>query len=162
MNTPKDPFIHRLPVKAKSRGKPFAKGNPGGPGRPRGSQDKMTRELKQALLAAVENVGEQKAAERASKRKADGLAPEKQPLRGISAYLEWIAVEHPKTMSALLSRILPTRVESEHSVSHINYQYQTFDEIAARLRELGLEPKRIYPMFPMLEAKSDKPNGDGH
>jgi len=47
-------------AQASARGKgQFKKGNPGGPGRPKGSIDKYTREIKQALLDAVEYVGEE-------------------------------------------------------------------------------------------------------
>jgi hypothetical protein len=31
----------------------FKKGNPGGPGRPKGSQDRFTREIKQAIVEAA-------------------------------------------------------------------------------------------------------------
>jgi hypothetical protein len=43
-------------VRKKARGNPaWVKGhNQAGPGRPKGSQDKYTREIKQALLDAVE------------------------------------------------------------------------------------------------------------
>jgi hypothetical protein len=76
---------------------------------------------------------------RSAKRKAEGLAPERAALRGTSAYLQHVAMNHPQVMCAMLSRIMPTQVQSEHQVTHVTYQ--TFDEIAARLRELGLEPK---------------------
>ena len=47
-------------AQASARGKgQFKKGNSGGPGRPKGSIDKYTREIKQALLDAVEYVGEE-------------------------------------------------------------------------------------------------------
>jgi hypothetical protein len=64
-------------------------------------------------------------------------------------------------MGALLSRIMPTKVEAEHKVEH-TATYNTYEEIAARLRALGLEPKRIYDSYPMLEAKKPGPNGDSH
>ncbi len=37
----------------RGQGKPFKKGQPGGPGRPKGSYDKKAAELKAALLAAI-------------------------------------------------------------------------------------------------------------
>jgi hypothetical protein len=37
----------------------FKPGNPGRPGRPKGSADKFTREIKQAVLNAAEFVGEE-------------------------------------------------------------------------------------------------------
>jgi hypothetical protein len=44
-------------------------------------------------------------------------------------------------MCALLSKIMPQQQQTEAKVEH---RYETFEEIAARLRELGLEPRRIY------------------
>jgi hypothetical protein len=41
----------------------FEKGGKAGPGRPKGVPDRFTREIKQALLDAVEYVGEEKAGE---------------------------------------------------------------------------------------------------
>jgi hypothetical protein len=142
----------RLPLQVKrKRGRPFEKGNPGGPGRPVGSHDRMTRELKAALLTAVERVGEKYAEAAAAKRKAEGLAPERAALRGISAYLENVAENHPQVMCALLSKIMPQQQQTEVKVEH---RYQTMEEIANRLRELGLQPQRIYPL---IEAKKPEP-----
>jgi hypothetical protein len=114
-------------------------------------KDKWTIELRQALLTAVERVGERHAAATAAKRKADGLAPDSKAARGVTAYLESIAWNHPQTMCALLSKIMPQQQQTEVKVEH---RYQTMEEIANRLRELGLQPQRIYPL---IEQK--KPRG---
>jgi hypothetical protein len=38
----------------------------------------------------------------------------------------------------------------------VEHRYRTMEEIAARLRELGLEPQRIYPLI------EQKPDGEVH
>lgn len=44
----------------------------------------------------------------------------------------------------MLARLMPTQQQTEVKVEHT---YHTMEEIAARLRELGLEPRRIYPLI---------------
>jgi hypothetical protein len=105
-------------------------------------------------ITAMENVGEERARERAAARKAGGLPAERAPTRGTASYLQYLAEEHPTSMAALLSRILPAKVEGDHQVVHTN-TYQTFEQIAARLKELGLEPRRICDSYPLLEAKKE-------
>jgi hypothetical protein len=78
--------------------------------------------------------------------------------RGLVAYFEWIADEYPTTACAMVSRIVPQ--QASVAVEH-THRYQTMEEIANRLRELGLQPQRIYPM---IEAKrvdtiSDRTSG---
>src|SRR5438046_8616975 len=58
------PIPEKQPSVAKrKRGHSFEKGNPGGPGRPKGGKNKFSREIKQAVLDAIEYVGEEKAGE---------------------------------------------------------------------------------------------------
>jgi hypothetical protein len=104
-------------------------------------------------------LGEEIAEKTAEDRKAAGLPPDRTALRGISAWLENLARTHPQTMSAMLSRILPTRVETETSVTHTAATYRTYDENTARLRELGLPGERIYPM---LEARREPDDDKVH
>jgi hypothetical protein len=80
---------------------PFKKGNPGGPGRPRGAKDRFTREIKKkALLDAVEFVGEELAEAEAQELKKQGRVDPNAP-RGITAYLVHVAENHPQVMCAL-------------------------------------------------------------
>ena len=71
--------------------------------------------------------------------------------RGVSAYIVWIARNHPVTATALLARLLPIQQESTQQVDVV---YHSFEEINNRLRELGLPVGRIYPL---LEAKPVEP-----
>jgi hypothetical protein len=149
MTKPKD-IITRPQNMGKNRGKgrPFEPGCKPGPGRKRGGRDHMATELRQALLMAISNVGEMYAAENAAERKEKGLPVNRNANRGMAAYLERIAHTHPSVMGALLSRILPSKVEGEHTVQHTAVAYTSYEEIANRLRELGLEPRRIYAKKP--------------
>jgi hypothetical protein len=150
--TKKKTFSARLPqLRKKPAGNPlWTKGhNHPGPGRPKGSKDKYTREIKQALLDAIEHVGEMIADAKEVERAKQGLEPNL-CLRGIASYLEWVAQEYPAVASAMLSRMMPQQTESSHEVKHT---YHTMEEIANRLKQLGLEPKRIYDTYPLIETK---------
>ena len=70
----------------KAGGRPFTKGKPGGPGRPRGVPNKVTMALKEMILQALSNVG------------------------GI-AYLERQARKQPGHFLSLVGRILPLQVK---------------------------------------------------
>jgi len=109
----------------------------------------MGSSIKEALLQAVKNVGEEIATAAATKRKERGLPVDRHAPRGIIAYLEWVSRDHPTIACALLSRIMPQQQQTEVRVEHT---YQTMEEIGNRLRELGLEPRRI---FPLIEAKPE-------
>jgi len=67
-----------------------------GPGRPKGSQSKTTKTLKEAILLAAEKVGE------------DGKGKE-----GLTGYLVGLARSEPKAFSALLGRVLPLTIGSD-------------------------------------------------
>ena len=147
------PIPEKQPSVAKRRrGHVFEKGNPGGPGRPKGGHDKFSREIKQAVLDAIEYVGEEKAGEYLAALKKANPNADLEKLkanlpRGVSAYLVWIARNYPVTATALLARLLPIQQESTQQVE---VTYRSFEEINNRLRELGLPVGRIYPL---LEAK---------
>lgn len=75
-------------VKASAKKPPRA-----GMGRPKGSQNKTTRLLKDAILKAAENAG--------NKVGSDGLV----------SYLEQQAEDNPGPFMSLLGKVLPTQVE---------------------------------------------------
>ena len=56
-----------------------------GPGRPPGSSNKLTRDIKEAILHAFESVGG-------------------------ASYLERVATENPQVFCALLGKVLPTQI----------------------------------------------------
>jgi hypothetical protein len=132
------PVIRRKKAGGERNGR-FVKGGEPGPGRPRAGHDKYTREIKQALLDAVEYVGEEKAAEfLAAGGELDG-ADANLP-RGISAYLVWISRDYPQVACAMLSRMMPQQTEATHKVEHT---YHSLEEIGNRLRELELPAQHL-------------------
>ena len=66
-----------------------------GPGRPKGSVNKVSGILKDAILLAAENAG-----------KEDGG-------NGLVSYLEKQAVDHPTAFMTLLGKVLPMQVSAE-------------------------------------------------
>jgi hypothetical protein len=139
----------KLSVRKKARGNPaWVKGhNQAGPGRPKGSQDKYTREIKQALLDAVEYVGEETVAtalKELPEPERDKAEHDLNTPRGVTAFLVWIAREYPQVACAMLARMMPQQTESTHKVEHT---YHSLEEIGNRLRELGLPAQRIYPLL---------------
>jgi hypothetical protein len=80
----------------------------------------------------------------ATRRRFPGREIDLDAPRGLTAFFEWVALEYPRVACAMLARLMPTQQQTEVKVEH---RYKTFEEIAARLRELGLEPRRIYPLL---------------
>lgn len=67
-----------------------------GPGRPKGSANKTTALLKDAILKAAEGAG------------YDGKGKD-----GVVGYCRFLAISEPKAFSALLGRVLPMQVTGE-------------------------------------------------
>src|SRR6266487_442558 len=121
------PIPEKQPSVAKRRTKnQFQKGHPGvGPGRPKGGHDKFSREIKQAVLDAIEYVGEEKAGEYLAALKKANPKVDLEKLkanlpRGVSAYLVWIARNYPVMATALLARLLPIQQESTQQVDVVS------------------------------------------
>lgn len=68
------------------------KGGPGGPGRPKGVPNKLTTEVKQAILEAFEKAG------------------------GVE-YLAKVALDDPRTFCSLLGRIVPSEIKAEFTLT---------------------------------------------
>ncbi|CDP50695.1 Phage protein [Devosia sp. DBB001] len=71
-------------------------GNKAGPGRPKGSPNKTTAALKEAILLAAEQVGE------------DGKGKGE-----LTGYLRFLAKGEPKAFAGLLGKVLPMQVTGE-------------------------------------------------
>src|SRR5437773_3308627 len=78
--------------------------------RTKGTVNHLTRELKQVILDAAENVGNEMT-----------IAGPRGPM-GITGYLENIAREHPAVMCGMLARLVPIQQESTQTVdvSHLD------------------------------------------
>jgi hypothetical protein len=138
----------------------FKEGCTPGPGRPKGSQDRMTREIKQALLDAAEFCGEEIVTKEIAALIEQGVDPDPALPRGITGFFVSVGRTHPQVLCAMLARIMPVQQTADVQVEH---RYTTIEEINERLRQLGLEPKRIYPLLRHDEKKTKpiegEPNG---
>ena len=80
----------------KQREKIPSKETPRSPGRPKGSLNKTTALLKEAILAGAENVG------------MDGKGR-----NGLEGYCQYLAAEQPRAFAALLGKVLPMQVTGD-------------------------------------------------
>jgi len=67
-----------------------------GPGRPKGSQNKVTRDLKEAILEAATRVGN-----------------ERDPGQGLVGYLTHLAKTNEAAFTPLIGKVLPMQVSGE-------------------------------------------------
>jgi len=113
----------------------------GGPGRPPGQPNKITRILKEAILQAAANVGK------------DGRG--KGELVG---YLERIAIQQPKAFCVLLGKVLPLQVNLKEEQPDTR-TYRTVEEVQQALAERGI-PLILteVPMVLPAPRSADKPN----
>ena len=94
-------------------------------GRPPGSQNIITSNLKVAISEAAASVG------------FDGHG-----LNGTLGYMQFLAMTEPKTFATLLARAIPMEVEVRHSVPAT---FKSMDEVYKTLREhnLPVAPLRL-------------------
>ena len=86
-------FRPEQPAKRRPGGKPFQRGVSGNPaGKPKGTPNKITVTLREAILAAGEAAG------------GEG---------GLTAYLTRLALENSSAYSGLLAKVLPTTLAPE-------------------------------------------------
>jgi hypothetical protein len=104
---------------------PIKKGWAGGPGRPKGSPNRIKADLAQLIMDAAGEAGFLKKNKR-GKQIPTGLD-------GCKGYLLWLAVHEPRTYAALLGRVLPYYVSTD-----LPEPILTRDETLAQLKERGL------------------------
>jgi hypothetical protein len=115
-----------------------------GPGRPKGSQNRITVALKEAILAAGEAAG------------GEG---------GLTAYLTRLAVENSSAYAGLLAKILPSTLAASESDGGVGLEVRFVREIVypdgQRVIE-GVTPKQIAPpashMLPSPSYPADDTN----
>jgi hypothetical protein len=103
----------------------FKPGHPGGPGRPRGSPNRVKADLAQLIMDAAGEAGFLKRNKR-GKAIPTGLD-------GCKGYLLWLAVNEPRTYASLLGRVLPYYVSTD-----LPEPILTRDETLAQFKERGL------------------------
>src|SRR5262249_7566146 len=104
-----------------------------GPGRPKGSQNKITVALKEAILLAAERAG------------GDD---------GVVGYLERLAIDNSSAFAGLLGKVLPTTLAADESSGGASVK-MTFERVIVwpdGRREIeGVTPKAL----PAPESKAD-------
>lgn len=116
----------RAERRARATGKPhrFPKGKRPGPGRAPGQRNKITRELKEAILNAAEMAG------------SNGKGKD-----GLNGYLYRLAMHrNPKIFGALLAKLLPMQLTGEGGKPLGEALFGTAEEILKAMRERGLPP----------------------
>lgn len=119
-----------IPARVNPYGQPdgegkFKPGNPGGPGRPKGSRNKVGTDLKAMILNAAMRTGFIKIDENGN-RIGTGVD-------GCEGYLMWLCLYEPRTFAGLLARILPYYITSDALPPVMSEA-----EIEAELKKLGL------------------------
>lgn len=132
---PKSPSVSKT-------GQLFKKGGPPGPGRGKGTQNKITRTLKDAILQAAESVGE------------DGWGKD-----GTLGYLRIVAMHDFKTFGGLLGRVLPHVIAGAGEDGAIKVVYQTADQVRKALEDAGLP--QIKAVYPLEHVKANNDDGYG-
>jgi hypothetical protein len=103
----------------------FKPGNPGGPGRPKGSRNKVGNDLKVMIMNAAMRTGFIKIDEN-GQRIGTGLD-------GCEGFLMWLALYEPRTFAAILVRNLPSYVTAD-----LTHRMLSREEAAAEFKEYGL------------------------
>jgi Family of unknown function (DUF5681) len=122
-------FRQEQPAKRRPGGTPFRPGVSGNPaGKPKGTPNKLTKDLKQAILGALEAAG------------GEG---------GSVAYLTRLAIENSSAFSSLLGKILPTTLAASETNGGVGVQL-TFRRVivwpGGREEEVdGVAPPKALP-----------------
>lgn len=121
------------------------RGGQAGPGRGKGTPNKTTRLLREAIILAAEAVGDEKG---------------KGELVG---YLQWIAKKYPDLFCTLLGRVLPMQLIGP-SDGPVRVEVElTLTQMQKRLEERGIPAFYDEPLT--IEHQPAKPNGhstNGH
>ena len=125
-------------------------------GRKRGTENKTTGLLKEAILLAAELEGDvslqefKKSADRY--RETDVEAAKR---GGLVGYLRYLARKHPQSFAALLGRVLPMQVRVDARTETV---YRSVAEVQSELQRRGLTLEAIAPLLikgPSLEPEYD-------
>ena len=97
-------------------GKPFKAGDPrpAGAGRQPGQPNYVTKNLRDLILQAADEVGFVKRIEKFdAENKSIGFEPVSTGDEGVKGYLKWAAVHQPARFLAMLTRILPMQINAK-------------------------------------------------
>jgi hypothetical protein len=137
------PVRLRMPVANKGS---FSKDNPPrGRGRPAGSPNKLTRTMKDAAVAAAEEL-RQVPVSTWDKTQLEG-----DKNNGMKAYFKFLGVCHPKSFAVILARIMPLHVPTTSMPA-----YLTEEQALAELKLYGLPSGIIKLLHCVDESEIDK------
>lgn len=137
-------MAQRVALKDPPKGGYFGGGRPG-PGRPKGSSNKSSRVLRDAIILAAEASGENK--------KGRGE---------LVGYLKRLADHYPDLFTGLLGRVLPMQVVGPNE-GPVKVEF-TVHQLEERLKERGLPVLGHYDPPLVIEHKPKVTNGatNGH
>jgi hypothetical protein len=121
---------------------------PPGPGRPKGSQNRFTRSLREALLAGAEN-------SIYAKNENDPSAP-----GSVTAFLTQVANRFPDKYAQMLCKLLPQEIHTQETEFKTEVTYNSVAEVKAALEDAGLTLKQIEQLESMLPVTSNVHNED--
>ena len=112
-------------------------------GRPKGSMNRFSRDLREDLSEAIERVG----------RDGEGEG-------GRVGYLMWLAREEPKSSTILLRGMMPAEIRATMTLKPL----LTLDEALAEMRARGLRPELIENLLKVDDelGPDDEPNPYDH
>jgi hypothetical protein len=122
--------------------KPNVKGMPRRGGIKKGTPQKMTRFLKDAILLAGTEVGDVTMYLAQFAEDDEFLASSIEERGGLVGYLKWLAVHEPKTYAGLLGRLVPQQVSLTED-DKPEEKYQSEEDVRAAMVKRGL------PLGPM-------------
>jgi hypothetical protein len=126
-------------------------------GRKAGTPNKTTQILKDALLDAAAALG---FPEEVTLVDDDGqptgvIKFRKTGIDGMTGYLEWLGLTHPRTFAVLLGRVLPTQLNIK-TASSLKVTYKTVAEANKALRESGITDAVVSEILKLEAPKKGK------
>jgi hypothetical protein len=115
-------------------------------GRKRGSVNRKTAILKEAILLAAELEGDQDL--RTTARLNNETDEEIAKRGGLVGYLRWQARNHPAPFASLLGRVLPMQVRVD---AHTDVTYRTVAEVERDMAARGFAVADLAPL--LIEAQ---------